>query len=186
VWNLPFTLRNVGRSSVFDKKKKGLLMEILDQGKKKATENNYTIKSPIICALHLITGSKLESGTSRKQNGNAGYSTAIFVSTIKRVPFLRNCRFCVHYRYSVLFCLHLLITKMNIGQNLCNIGIVWISKWYLKASSLRTLKLWDRGFEYHSRHGCLSVRLFCVNVVLCVGSGLAMGWSLVQGVLPYV
>jgi hypothetical protein len=30
------------------------------------------------------------------------------------------------------------------------------------------------------------VRFFCVCVVLCVGSGLATGWSLVQGVLPSV
>jgi hypothetical protein len=30
------------------------------------------------------------------------------------------------------------------------------------------------------------VRLFCVCVVLCVGSDLATGWSLVQGVLPSV
>jgi hypothetical protein len=30
------------------------------------------------------------------------------------------------------------------------------------------------------------VRLFCVGGVLCVGSGLATGWSLVQGVLPTV
>jgi hypothetical protein len=30
------------------------------------------------------------------------------------------------------------------------------------------------------------VRLFCVCIVLCVGSGLATGWSLVQGVLPSV
>jgi hypothetical protein len=30
------------------------------------------------------------------------------------------------------------------------------------------------------------VRLFYVCVVLCVGSGLAMGWSPVQGVLPTV
>jgi hypothetical protein len=28
------------------------------------------------------------------------------------------------------------------------------------------------------------VRLFCVCVVLCVRSGLATGWSPVQGVLP--
>jgi hypothetical protein len=28
------------------------------------------------------------------------------------------------------------------------------------------------------------VRLFCVCVVLCLGSGLATGWSLVQGALP--
>jgi hypothetical protein len=30
------------------------------------------------------------------------------------------------------------------------------------------------------------LRLFCVSVVLCVGSGLASGWSPVQGVLPTV
>jgi hypothetical protein len=30
------------------------------------------------------------------------------------------------------------------------------------------------------------MRLFCVCVVLCVDSGLATGWSLVQGVLPTV
>jgi hypothetical protein len=30
------------------------------------------------------------------------------------------------------------------------------------------------------------VRLFCVCVVLCVGSGLGTGWSLVQGVLQTV
>jgi hypothetical protein len=33
-------------------------------------------------------------------------------------------------------------------------------------------------------HVCM--RLFCVCVVLCVGSGLATGWSSVQGVLPTV
>jgi hypothetical protein len=30
------------------------------------------------------------------------------------------------------------------------------------------------------------MRLFCVSVVLCLGSGLTTGWSLVQGVLPSV
>jgi hypothetical protein len=30
------------------------------------------------------------------------------------------------------------------------------------------------------------VRLFCVRVVLCVGNGLATGWSPVHGVLPTV
>jgi hypothetical protein len=51
---------------------------------------------------------------------------------------------------------------------------------------LRLLGHWDRGFESHSRHGCLCVRLFCACVVPCVGSGLATGWFLVQGVLPSV
>jgi hypothetical protein len=30
---------------------------------------------------------------------------------------------------------------------------------------LRLLKHWDRGFESHSRYGCL--HLFCVRVALC-------------------
>jgi hypothetical protein len=32
-------------------------------------------------------------------------------------------------------------------------------------SVLHPLKQWDRGFECHSRHGCLL--FFCVSVVLC-------------------
>jgi hypothetical protein len=51
---------------------------------------------------------------------------------------------------------------------------------------LRSLERLDRGFESHSKHGCLCVHLFCVRVLLCVGSGLATGWSLVQGILPSV
>jgi hypothetical protein len=47
---------------------------------------------------------------------------------------------------------------------------------------LHPLEHWDRVFESLSRH----VRLFCVCVVLCVGSGLATGWSSFQGVLPTV
>jgi hypothetical protein len=50
---------------------------------------------------------------------------------------------------------------------------------------LLSLELWDRGFESLSKHGCLCVLFFCVYV-LCVGSGFATGWSLVQGVLPTV
>jgi hypothetical protein len=48
---------------------------------------------------------------------------------------------------------------------------------------LRPFGRWDHGFESHSRHGCLCVRLFCVCLVLCLGSGLATSWSLVQRVL---
>jgi hypothetical protein len=38
---------------------------------------------------------------------------------------------------------------------------------------LRTLEHWDRGFESHSRYGCLFA--FILRVVLRVGSGLATG-----------
>jgi hypothetical protein len=51
---------------------------------------------------------------------------------------------------------------------------------------LCSLERLNHGFELHSRHGCLCVRLFCVCVVLCLGSGLATGRSLIQGVLPSV
>jgi hypothetical protein len=32
----------------------------------------------------------------------------------------------------------------------------------------------------------VSVRLFCVCVVLCVGSGIATGWSPIKRILPTV
>jgi hypothetical protein len=51
---------------------------------------------------------------------------------------------------------------------------------------LRPLEHWDHGFKSHSRHEYLYVRLFCVCVVLCVGSGLATSWSPIQGALPTV
>jgi hypothetical protein len=51
---------------------------------------------------------------------------------------------------------------------------------------LRPLEHWDRGFESYSRHGYLCVCLFCVCAVLCLGRGLATGWSPVQGLLPTV
>jgi hypothetical protein len=45
---------------------------------------------------------------------------------------------------------------------------------------LRSLELWGRVFESHSRNRCL--QLFCVSTC----SGLATGWSLVLGVLPTI
>jgi hypothetical protein len=45
---------------------------------------------------------------------------------------------------------------------------------------------WDCAFDSHSGHGCLvCVCVYSVCVVLCVGSGLATGWSLVRGILSY-
>jgi hypothetical protein len=41
---------------------------------------------------------------------------------------------------------------------------------------VRSLERWDRGFESHLRHGYLYfLLLFCICVVLCVGSVLATG-----------
>jgi hypothetical protein len=42
----------------------------------------------------------------------------------------------------------------------------------------------DRGFESRLRRDSLSFVFLCV--LSCVRTGLVMGWSLVQGVLPYV
>jgi hypothetical protein len=38
---------------------------------------------------------------------------------------------------------------------------------------LRPLEHWNRGFESHSRHECLST--FILSIVLCVDSGLVTG-----------
>jgi hypothetical protein len=50
---------------------------------------------------------------------------------------------------------------------------------------LRPLKRWVMGSNPNQGMD-VCVRLFCVWVVLCVGWGLATGWSPVQGVLPAV
>jgi hypothetical protein len=50
----------------------------------------------------------------------------------------------------------------------------------------RSFGRWGRGFESHSKHGCLCLRSFCDCVVLCASSILTTGWSLAQGVPPSV
>jgi hypothetical protein len=61
--------------------------------------------------------------------------------------------------------------------------ILCLSRWLCGVRhKLSSLEFWDRGFESHSRHGSVCVRLFCVCVILCVRSRLATGWSLIQGV----
>jgi hypothetical protein len=54
----------------------------------------------------------------------------------------------------------------------------------LGMNRLRLLEHWDRGFESHPRHGYVCIYAVCI--VLCVGSGLATGWSPAQGVLQTV
>jgi hypothetical protein len=64
----------------------------------------------------------------------------------------------------------------------------WLTDWLTDCRAvygmncLPSLEHWDHGFQSNSRPGCLyCVHLFCVCVVLCVGSGLVRGWSPVQG-----
>jgi hypothetical protein len=77
-----------------------------------------------------------------------------------------------------------LLTKSRICLHTANLTVITFRENTM--DSLRSLERWDREFESYSRHGCLCVRLFCVCVVLCVGSGLWTGLSLVQGVPPSV
>jgi hypothetical protein len=80
-----------------------------------------------------------------------------------------------------------LIPKVNL-QSLVSLGRwQWPRDLRHELSSLdRTLGSWLRIPLNHSKHGCVCMRLFCVCVVLCIGSGLATGLSLVQGVIPSV
>jgi hypothetical protein len=57
------------------------------------------------------------------------------------------------------------------------VGVAWTTggSCYSRSKARTVFERWDRGFESHSRHGCLCVRLFSVYVVLCLGSGLATG-----------
>jgi hypothetical protein len=55
-------------------------------------------------------------------------------------------------------------------HGLCNDAADHSGRPVCSMNCLRSLERWDRGFELHSRHGCLyCVRLFIVCVVLCVG-----------------
>jgi hypothetical protein len=95
--------------------------------------------------------------------------------------FCRNVAKCKHVdTVSRVICHYIVPLHNNITFPL----LICRSQW---PRGLRLLKHWDRGFESHSRHGCLYyVLLFCDCVVLCVGRGLATDWSPVQGVLPTV
>jgi hypothetical protein len=70
------------------------------------------------------------------------------------------------------FCTLLVLTADHGGR------AVW------SMNCLRPLEHWGPGFESHSRHGYLCAFILCA--VLCVGSGLATGWSPAQGILPTV
>jgi hypothetical protein len=64
------------------------------------------------------------------------------------------------------------------------VGAYSRSQWRrgLKHEMSSLLEHCDCVLESHSMHECLSAFILC----LCVGSGLATGWSLVQRVLPAV
>jgi hypothetical protein len=57
------------------------------------------------------------------------------------------------------------------------------SLWHELSSVARKLGSWVR---IPHKAWMFDVCIFCVYVVLCLGRGLATGWSLVQGVLPSV
>jgi hypothetical protein len=76
------------------------------------------------------------------------------------------------------------VCSIFIELRLCNRRSQWPRGLrYELFSPVQTLGSWVR---IPQRHGCLCLRLFCVYVVLCADSGLATGWSTVQGVLPTV
>jgi len=72
------------------------------------------------------------------------------------------------------------IISQGIWRFICNILCFWL--YYVAGPNgravsgtycLRPLEHWDRRFESHSRHGCVSA--FFYVVLSCVGRGLASG-----------
>jgi hypothetical protein len=85
--------------------------------------------------------------------------------------------------YVLLFQLLYALEIRTLPKNKWQITVAARSKVWTVLSSLER---WDRGFESHSRHEWLCVRIFYICVVLCICSGHATGWSLVQIILPSV
>jgi hypothetical protein len=95
------------------------------------------------------------------------------------------------------FCLFLTNSLMNSGNNISDLHFVRLNMivdfWVLITVAARS-KAWTvfalSNTEVVGSNSKVDmdvcVRLFCVCVVLCLGSGLATGWSPVKGVLPNV
>ena len=76
-------------------------------------------------------------------------------------------------RQFVSLCHHRFSSHIDYSHgNVCNCR----SQWPRGLRRLRPLACWDRGFESHRGHGCLSV----VSVVCCQVEVSATSWSLVQ------
>jgi hypothetical protein len=74
----------------------------------------------------------------------------------------------------------------------CTYSVLYVGVWLITVAARSTVWInftrWNIGIVgLNPTQGMdVCVRLFCVCVVLCEGSGLAEGWSPVQGVLPTV
>jgi hypothetical protein len=105
---------------------------------------------------------------------------------------IRKVAVTVRQRQRLRFVCHKLQALCKVAQHMQKRwNVSWFSKPYpyiLAVHSNRAVfERLDRGFESLSRCGWLCcVRLFCVCVVLCVGSGLPTRSSPFQGVLPTV
>jgi hypothetical protein len=91
----------------------------------------------------------------------------VFLSGTRNLMYRSTSKFISAYNDTVLI-MTVLWISIHSGR------VVW------GMNRLRPLEHWDRWFESHSGHACVCVHLFCV------GSGLATGWSPVQGVLQTV
>jgi hypothetical protein len=151
-------------------------------------------RSCFMLVSYLIYSSTLKMDATRYSGKSAGFhrTTECYILE-NRTPFL-SCSCYPHHSFvsinsltQFLFCfveLHIVFCNIKGFSDIwfvrwasCKIGIIQDRH---RPHCLRPLERWDRGFESHSRHGCLC--LFCV----CIGSGLTTGWSPIQGVLPTV
>jgi hypothetical protein len=62
--------------------------------------------------------------------------------------------------------------------------LIWVSTAAARSKAWTVFARSDTGIVGSNLTHLVCVRLFCVWVALCLGSGLETGWSPVQGVLP--
>jgi hypothetical protein len=134
--------------------------------------------------FHIVISSDLRSCWKQTSDicGNRSHKKGM---AVKLWPEQRDtCQF--SWTLSLLIGDTLSLWKTSMGYT-CPLGIASRSQWprglgHELSSLARTLGSWVRT----PLKAWLSVHLFCVYVVVCVGSGPATGWSLVQGVLSTV
>jgi hypothetical protein len=99
--------------------------------------------------------------------------------------------------YSAIMELLSKATQLKITLNVKYVQCIFTNYYYYYYLPV-TVAAWSKAWTVFARSDAgivdlnptqgmdVCVRLFCVCVILCLGSGLATGWSLVQGVLPSV